>query len=392
MNELLASVIGSEYEMPLASELHRETCIRVVVDNCESLHDAPWVDRWQDAWRALFSDPQAKGRLGLLLLGRPNVRRVLGGRGSALLNIAVEVRARPLTEADVMSTWSVERPIARASIRKTGGHPQLTAELIQQTNGDASNLSHAFPDFSKGRTAFLRRLVDDHGHAAKGILADLDRAGGSTSEPIVLRKWFATDLSAGSECLDDLCGSGLLTRAAGEQVALKAELLIENSAVRTFLKGGESPPEIQQPAAHARSAQLLYQVENSLRERIIGLLGDVDAGWWPGRIADEKLVGDAEARRAEEQESASDAVPNLHPLYYTDLGNLRDIMLQTGNWKEAFAVGLHFGRRALEKEDLFQLMEDLLWIRRKVAHNRPVNEKDVQRLSKAVRLLGLEIV
>jgi hypothetical protein len=185
--------------------------IHVTLDRAEALFEAPWLTAFQDIWRALVTCEGVSGRLTTLMLGRPVLRRVLGGEASPLANVACVVRARPLTVEQLSSNLHADPTIAKAVVRKTGGHPRLSRELhLATADGGLGTFGTVYQEFVEDFRDYVGRLIDDHGAAASAVVADLVRMRAQVSEEALLDRHFASSRGEGVTMLEDLTGSGLI--------------------------------------------------------------------------------------------------------------------------------------------------------------------------------------
>jgi energy-coupling factor transporter ATP-binding protein EcfA2 len=387
-NSLVGDAFGVSDRLPKEDEL-KGAPVRVLVDRCEALFDAPWLPILQDTWRAFFTAAETQGKASLAMVGRPLFRGVFGGRGSPLSNAAVTVRAAPLTTEAIEAQFQVSRPLAAALQRKGGGHPGLTTRLLKRTTSDVRRIGEAAREMAAEERGYLLDLIDDHGHAGRGVVHDLLQAGGDVASTTVLRQRFGQDRAAGLECLADLIGSGLVQNRQERCVGICAEL-IQAGPVRRSLALPTALDLTNAPGAHPAAAATLYRLENSLRALIATELSVVDPAWWPARIPSEEAVASAEARKETEAASRLPPPQELHPLAYTDLGDLEDIILQTRNWMQVFSLTLGAVDARLDREAVRAFFADVTLVRRKIAHNRPLTENDLALLNNAARRLGVD--
>jgi hypothetical protein len=357
--------------------------VRVIVENCEELFDRPWFVVVQEQWRALMSSEEARGRVGAILFGRPRFQDVAGGQGSPLLNIGPVLRARPLTEAEIMADYSVAATVARAVHRKTGGHPRLTEALIGAIDGDVKRLETVSRGFAHDHERYLIRLAEDHTVAGMAMLSDVVEADKPLAESAVISAHFGSAYSRGQECLADLAGSGLVERLVDGTCRLGAAIMRESSAARHFLRAPLAEIPISDAGRHTEAAALLYGVENRLRQKVAECLGEVDRAWWPNRVSD-KIAAQAESRRQDEMESLVAPLPEPHPIMYLHITEIFDVIMLDSNWTQVFRVRLPLAKQAVRTE-----AEMINKIRIKVAHNRPISDDDLLRLEIAARRLGV---
>lgn len=356
--------------------------VRVIIDDAHEFHRHRWFHREQEEWRAVLSQERARGRIALLLLGRPLFRTLAGGAGSPLLNIGTTIAARPLDTSDEMETV-VDQAAFNAHARKTGGHPHLTEALLRLTGGDVEQLREAVPQLVAEHRRYILRLSEDHALASRGVLWDLlEAAGQPVSSSALIARHFGESASLGFDCLADLAGTGLITQGQ-ESCSLAAELLKAMPEVRMFLRAPAAVFPASSTADHAQAARELFRLENELRAAVAAELEAVDSTWWPSRIP-EGVVAEVELRRRAESESSASADPDAHPLLFLTTGELVDLVLTRASWDGSFRVRFNVTREAFERA-----MGDVIAVRNKVAHNREVSSTDVALLRSAGERLGL---
>jgi hypothetical protein len=383
LNLPIAAALGCTETDLSAEEMDANLVIRIIVDNCHEFHTRPWWPYLQEQWRALVSTPAARGRVGLLLAGRPLFRHVAGGSGSPLLNIGTTMLVRPLEEHDVVEEMAAEPQVARALLRKTGGHPRLTAMLTEAFDGDLSHLGATVDGFAEQNQRYLMRLAEDHTMGGLAMLADLVVADSPVAEAALTNAHFGGSYADAQETLADLAASGLIARDGGT-CAIAAELLKRAPAVRTFLRAPAPQVPINAPDRHGDAAALFYVLENQLREMIVEALGAVDRAWWQTRVPP-NLIGEAESRRTAEFESAATPTGEGHPIMFLSLGELFDIVLAADNWGQVFGIRI---RRSADVARAAS--RDLIAVRNKIAHNRPVSAADLDLAQNAAQRLGIE--
>jgi hypothetical protein len=382
LNAPVAVALGCDDETLTADHLGSDRTIKIIVDAADQLHDRPWLPLIQEQWRALLSEKRAKGRLGLILLGRPLFRSLATGHGSPLAGLGMVKVARPLDVATCVATFDADEGVARGVLRKTGGHPYLTEKLLaalQQTDGD---FSRVLPGFLEEARRYVLRLIEDHGVVAREVLGDLLQSSNGVSEEALVDSHFGAAVVLGEDCLDDLEGSGLLVRE-GQLCLLKAELVRAMHEVRHFIGAHHFDVPVNQPLAHANAAKILYAAENELRKKVGDWLSAVDQAWWPSRVS-EAVVAEAELRRRSELESSVAPDREPHPVLYLTLGELFDIISSNTNWQQVFRV-----RFGLSRARFLDAASCITGVRNKVAHNRAVTTADLGMLNAALVKLGL---
>lgn len=382
VNDPLALALGCSPDEMTAATLPPETRLRIIIDNCQELHGRQWLPYLQDQLRALLSASEARGRAALLLCGRPQFRGIAGGRGSPLLNIGIIRPARSLDVEAIESIFQVPSATANAVARKTGGHPQLTASLMDAIGGELSNLERAFNSFAEDSRRYLIRLVEDHALAARPLLADLLASTEPASEAALIARHFGDSRLAGQECLDDLCGSGLVERKDG-CCTIKADLLRSLRDIRSFIGAPPLRGSVEPSREHAEAAITLYRAENRLRNNVASWLEELDQAWWPSRVPS-SLVAEAEQRRLAELESSVPPTEEAHPILYLTFGELVDVIATQRNWHEVFRIRWGLTRPAFEAA-----VNDVTAVRHKVAHNRKVTADDLSVLNSGLSRLRL---
>jgi hypothetical protein len=382
LNGPLAASLGCDERDLTVAHVPQDRIIRVIVENCHRLYDRPWLDLWQEQWRLLFNSTEARGRLGAVLIARPLFRKVAGGEGSPLLNAAVVMTSAPLSTEEIVEWFGVTEQLASALRSKTGGHPELTERLVNSIGGDIESIGRKIADFVRREDRYLMRLVEDHGLAASGILADLLELPEPTLNATLIHNNFASSYAEGKEALDDLQASGLIAQVEGGRYAISAELL-SSAEARAFVRVPLSNLETPEPGRHAEASSLLFEAENCLRTLIVQALSGLDRAWWTTRV-DSKMSADAESRRRAESDSVAAPESELHPMMYLSLGELFTITLEGANWRDAFRTRFRVSHHKMQ-----ELIGEVLAIRNKVAHNRSVSDTDLALLQGVLGRLHL---
>jgi hypothetical protein len=383
LNQPLAAMLKCSPTDLSVDAMGADDVVRVVIDNCHEFHTRAWWPYLQEQWRALLSASASRGKVGLLLIGRPLFRHVAGGSGSPLLNIGTTVLVRPLNEEEVVEAAGVEAQVAKAVLRKTGGHPRLTVMLAETIEGDLRRIGAAIADFTEQNQRYLTRLAEDHTLGGMAMLADLLAAEQPVAEAALTDAHFGSAYADAQETLADLAASGMIVRENGS-CAIAAQLLKQTPAVRDYLRAPSPRVPTNAPDCHAVSAAFFYTIENRLREIIVEALGAVDRTWWQTRVPS-TYIGEAESRRTAELKSATTPTRGAHPIMFLSLGELFEIVLTRENWDQVFAV------RVRRTPDVVRTASrDLLAVRNKIAHDRPVSEDDVELARNAAQRLGLE--
>jgi hypothetical protein len=129
------------------------------------------------------------------------------------------------------------------------------------------------------------------------------------------------------------------------------------------------------PSENAKVQDLLWQLENGLREAIIRWMDNaVGAKWYKQRLPGDVLEKYQQGLRYDRSVAWVRHVPH-HPLYYVDFPDLGKILVRADNWRDVFADKLH------NKEAIERTLRDVEPIRNKVAHNRRCAQQDVKLVS-----------
>ncbi len=75
----IASCLGCDVDDLTAENLAQDSVVRFIVDDCHAFFDKRWFPYVQEQWRALLSSPASRGRVAMLLLGRPLLSETLQG-------------------------------------------------------------------------------------------------------------------------------------------------------------------------------------------------------------------------------------------------------------------------------------------------------------------------
>lgn len=356
--------------------------LHVTIDRCEALYEAPWLEQFQDVWRALATSDEARGRLTTLMLGRPQMRRVLGGEASPLANVACITRARPITAVELEVTLGADSRLARAVIRKTGGHPRLSDELLRAAEGRVEGLGTAYGIFVESFGDYLISLIEDHGVAAPNVVSDIVRMKASVSESALLERHFPSSRGQGASMLDDLAASGIVAKTDEGCYRLAAEIAASDRVTAVAEAGWVEVPS-RAPDQHPVAGALMYEFENGLRARVVESLSATDRDWWTSKVP-EAIAVKAESKRSAERELSTGASASWHPICYLELGELADVIKTDANWRQVFGVSFR-----IERDEFSGIMSRVASVRNKVAHNRPVTGVDVALLREAAVQLEL---
>lgn len=139
-------------------------------------------------------------------------------------------------------------------------------------------------------------------------------------------------------------------------------------------------------AFDSQHGAVLREVENGLRRLVKARLGGLAGHHWLKRRVNERVRKEWERKQ---QEARDKRAPVFEAIYYSDLLELRDVICQNDNWREAF--GVVFGNR----DDFRVSLERLAPIRNAHAHNRPLSKAQILILwGEAVRIflaLGTDV-
>jgi len=382
--EPFSQILGGPVDAMTFGDMAPDSAVHVTIDRCEALYEAPWLEQFQDVWRALATSEEASGRLTTLMLGRPRMRRVLGGEASPLANVACVMRARPMTAPELERLLGSNQQLARALVRKTGGHPRLSEGLHRATDGRVEQLAAVYSTFVGDFGDYIVSLIEDHGVAAPTVLQDIIRMSTPVSESALLDRHFPSSRGHGASMLDDLAASGLLARTDEGCYCLTAEIA-RSDRVKIAAEADSVDVPTLAPDQHSVAAALMYGFENGLRARVVESLSATDRDWWTSRVP-EGTAADAESRRSDEhdRELSAGPLPSWHPVLYLHMAELEDVINSHANWRQVF--GVSFG---IDRDEFREIMGRVRSIRNKVAHNRPVSGVDVEVVRGAANRLGL---
>ncbi len=142
---------------------------------------------------------------------------------------------------------------------------------------------------------------------------------------------------------------------------------------------------LQVPDTTIRAVEVLFWIENALRELIIDELSLVAGSrWYKQRIPGDILKKYREGVTYERSIKWVQLIPH-HPIYYVDFPDLRKIISRSDNWSDSF-------QRIFTNLDVFEgTLIEVEFIRNKVAHNRMVSAMDLQVLDGAHAKLAASI-
>jgi hypothetical protein len=355
----------------------------------------------QDEWRSLLASDGARGRVSLVLSGRPRLREILGGEGSPLLNLGLPVRLNGMDARNIESRFGASQQMALMVQQKTGGHPVLAHRLIERLEGDVKNIGQATDRLIDESHDYIARLIEDHGLAARSVLGHLAQAGSSVDERVLLSTHFGSRYAHGLELVKDLTSTGLIVAelepapkhlgpqpmeidlgANSRKYALGAEILRDHRILRV-LTGPPVRMPVDDSGSHPQVAALLYRFENALREAISDSLSEVDSNWWATRVPDREASAVAELLLQEEVEAGL-APPKPHAIMYLTLAELEQIIIARDNWDEVFVHRFRLSREMFEGT-----VRAIGRIRNKVAHNRPVTPAECASAAELIERLAI---
>lgn len=385
---------ASELEQPLAdalgcsvgelsfSALESRDVIRVIVDRGEKLADQEWFPAMQERWRALLSSPNARGRLAMLLLGRPIFRQIAGGKGSPLLNIGPTEILGPLCASEIGDYFEVSARQAEIVLRKSGGHPRLSSVLAGLIRED-SDIGAAVKRVVEAERGYVYQLIADHGPAGQAMVGDLLKAAAPVPERTLIRAYFGESVADGLNTVEDLVGSGLVDRNDECCCVIGADLLRNVPSLRAILV----KPEFTIPEASASNLSdgmlLLCAVENRLREMFVSGMEESEATWWETRMPPE-LVGSVQVRQQAEMDVLGADEPSLHPVLFMSLGEILDQMIRSENWERSFRLVF-----PVTKDGFCDAARRLKAVRNRITHSRPVSSEALEAFRMSASTLGL---
>ena len=386
LDRQLTAALGCENTELTARYMPEDGILRVIVDRAEHLYDRPWLGDLQERWRALLADEDSKGRLAIVFFGRPVFRQIAGGDSSPLLNAGPVITPQPLSAGEIQRQHGVDPSCAGAVLRKTGGHPRLTAALVEAIAGDTANLGKAMGGFVEANRRYLVNLIQDHPLSARSALSELLEKHAPLQQGVLIRQHFGAAHADGVQAIDDLVASGLLVRDGDGGCTVGAALLREVDGLRGLLGPASLTVPDYDPDVMGEAARLIFDAENRLRKLVAESLAeaepDGDGAWWINRVPPE-LRGDAEARRDAEGEVLAADAP-LHPVMYLSLGELFELIRAKENWNRIFRAVFPVGRAGFEES-----AGRLAALRNRVAHSRPLSPEALRELEDATRRLGL---
>lgn len=125
------------------------------------------------------------------------------------------------------------------------------------------------------------------------------------------------------------------------------------------------------PKPNSEAFEILFSIENGIRELIIDELSRVGGPQWhKQRLPEDVLKKFREAVAFERSVKWVLLTPH-HPLYYVDFPDLRKVIRRSDNWRDSF-------RHIFKNESVIDgTLTEIELIRNKVAHNRKVSQEEV---------------
>ncbi len=381
LNIPLAEELGCEPTSLVASE-NAERPIRVIVDRCDCLFDQPWVDQWQEQWRALLTDPRSQGRVAAVLFGRPLFRQIAGGDASPLLNAGEVMSVRPLDQRQIELTYGFSAEVAVGILKKTGGHPELSRLFSEAVIAKDGDFRQAVRTFEKEHRAYVVEAVQDHPVGGRSMLGDLLRTAAPIHESALIQRHFESAHADGRVSLEDLCASGLVSRVSSGDCTIAADLLKNIGGMRDVV----SAPEMKIPDFESKvmdaAWRCLFFSENALRKLVVDRLEATNAAWWILDVSPQVRAA-AEGRRKADGAVAASEEPITHPIMYLTVSELFDVLF--GAWDRVFAAVFS----PVPKQTLQTMAREFEAVRNRLAHSRPVTEVQLREFEVLTDRLGL---
>jgi hypothetical protein len=381
LNGPLAEVLRCEPNSLTAEHLEENEIIRVLVDRCDSLFDQQWVAEWQEQWRALFTSHAAQGRLSAVLFGRPLFRQIAGGDASPLLNAGRVLTVRPMQQAEIEASYDLDRQLAAAVRKKTGGHPILSEKLTRSL-GKEKDFKHAVKGLLKEERGYIVRLVQDHSVAAQALLGELLRSRHPIHKSALIQCHFEGSHTDGIEALEDLSACGLVKGSGAGDYSVGADLLRNVDGLQEIA----TAPSMSMPSYDSLIMdafwRCLFLSENQLRQLVAERLRAVDAGWWILHVPPE-VRGAAEGRKKGEAVIAASDEEQSHPLMYLTISEL--FALVFANWDRVFGAAFS----PLSQNAVTEIASKVEALRNRLAHSRPVTASQLREFEMLLGRLGL---
>lgn len=341
----------------------------VVVDRFDLIAKHDWAFPLTAALRYLLSSCPS---LRLAAFCRPRTVEVLGGESSPLVNMMKSFRATradpSLVRDDLVRTGFGIDAVMKA-YRTAGGVPHLIrpcAELFAR----GSTTDEVIVAIAASESHFFDRQHEDLTTTAKRVVSLLVMDGSRGTASI----GEALGLNDVQSALDELATYMLVECRRGEW-RLTCPIHQRWFATSPWsLPAGPPRPSLGagDEEAYRQLSQLEWLARGWLQERLTRVIG---SHWWES-VVPETIRGRVEERqsleKADQRVSAGD-----HLVDYLDFTDFREILRLKVVWDNAFAgTSVEVWRSRL-----FDGLERLEAIRRKVAHSRPLTPEEVAMLS-----------
>ena len=161
-----------------------------------------------------------------------------------------------------------------------------------------------------------------------------------------------------------------LTKKGEEKIKLARELC--KDAVLDIIRSMPKKATLRDEQAY----KLLGQLEGKLRELIERELSKVSRNWWKERVPKD-VRENAEKRREQEKRTPG---AKVYPIkYYLDFSDYIKIICRRDNWRDAFK------KYFKDVEWISTRLKELQIIRNKIAHYKPLSERDKDKLALFVK-------
>lgn len=341
----------------------------VVIDRFDLIVKQEWAFALTVTIRSLLS---ACGALRLAAFCRPRTVDILGGESSPLVNMMKLVRATRadpnIVRDDLGQTGHTVDDVMRG-YRIAGGLPYLicpAAELFSR--GMTSN--EVVAAMAASEADYFLRQHEDLTTAAKRIVRLLSKDG-SRGMASISHSSGVDDVAA---ALDELAAYTLVECKGGEWslTCPVHQLWCQTSVGLISTRQPRPPLTAGDETAYRQLSQLEWLARDWLDDRLTRVMG---TEWW------ESAIPAVIRQRVEERQAFEHANQHVaageHLVDYLDFSDFREILRLRDVWRKAFA-----GTSVEEWRDrLFDALERLEAVRRKVAHSRPLTGDEIAKLS-----------
>lgn len=158
-----------------------------------------------------------------------------------------------------------------------------------------------------------------------------------------------------------------------KEVIVKSKLLrIDLDKVFREIRDPLLPSRIFEEAKKmAECYPIFYVFENSIRNFILSIMKrKYGENWWRDKVS-KKIQDKVEKRIKKEKENRWHHRRGTHPIFYTDFGDLKDII--NGNWDT-------FRRYFPNQHWIISRLNDLELSRNIIAHSNPLPQKEIKRI------------